>query len=453
MTDAGASSQAIAQMEIDAWTRVTQRHNLLAADQATVEANLAAARHDLESASYQSSVDWIAKEEQAMKESGATDVDVAKMRYDAYHRMAQRNIYDLQEQKEIADSLASAQQALTQALESQLLKARELDRDADLKKAQDDADAAEKAIQDRIDALDKQAAAQQAVNKLIDEQTKLTDLQRQRDEVAADKRFHLIQRDKDGNLVDTLTADTAKLADLDKQIADQKKTIEQTRADQELAAQKAKLDAELKAQQKHDKDVMAAKQAYWTQMTSQEQIAQDTHDAIVKKGLDQATKDINAYADNAVKQYQRAQAALMALGGATPPSSTSTSTGGGSSSSGGDYKKGSPDFDSNGNYTGDPGAPARTAAAVASTPSFVDQIAQTLQAIASRPTSAQLAAQAVMANTRQPAMTSAAAKMVVGGGIGAGVHIGTLKVQSASDDPRKVAMEVQAALLDSVRKL
>lgn len=331
MEDRGATVQQIAKMEADAWQRVADRDIYLADDRKRAVDELRRAKHDLASATYQTSVDWIEREKTAMERTGASEVEVAKMIYDAWGRVNSRRgtgVYLIEDERRATEELANATAALEKAIANDLRRAREYERDADLKAREDAFRAEERAIQRQIDALEEKSRSEDYITNLKKEQARLAELEADRAKIAADKRFELITVDRDGNLKAEMVADLRALENLDKNIRDQRTRIDDMIRDEERRKKRQALEEELAlAREKYDREIAAAR-AYWDKMLTEERLTQDTKQAIVKNGLEASLKNVQTYLGAMVTEYKRAQDEIIKAGGLVTPGVGSIGAGG-----------------------------------------------------------------------------------------------------------------------------
>lgn len=323
MRQRGATSQEIAQMEADAWARVAARDIYLAADRKRAYEELQRSKHDLAAATFQKSEDWIAAEEKAMRDAGSSDVDVAKMVYDAWGRVNARRgqgVYLLEDEKQAAEELQNSYERLVDAMEQDLRRAREYDRDRAIEALETERDAAVDAIQAKLDALDEQIEREDYLLSLKKEQEELARLESERANVAAIKNKRRVEYDENGNAQLVWTADDERLTELDKQIGDQKQRIADMERDHERRQQRAHLEQQLRKTQEHYDKKLEAEKAYWTALLTEERINSDLQYAIAKEGMDKTLAHVGTYLDGMVAEYQEAQAKIMSMGNISLPS-------------------------------------------------------------------------------------------------------------------------------------
>ncbi|KEO81488.1 phage tail tape measure protein [Tumebacillus flagellatus] len=316
MQDAGESSIAVSQMEMEGWSRVLQRTGLLAADRAKAQQEYDRAAKEYRSASFKDSEDWITENAEKMRDAGAEEIEIARSTYDAWARVvAKKEQYNPEDQIAATQKLADATRTLTHEIEASLKAAREIDRDADMAAIEKQAKANEKAVQDQIDALDKQTQAAKELADIEREREKLAELQDQRNKVADDKRYVKIEKDENGNLVEKRVADQAKLTDLDKQIKDQKDRIGDMERDQETRKQREQLEAKLQEVRDSNEKLKAAHEAYWRQLLSDERINADARASVEKNGLETTLGYVQDYLGRMKAEYIKTQNEIMAAGG------------------------------------------------------------------------------------------------------------------------------------------
>ncbi|PWK05298.1 phage tail tape measure protein [Tumebacillus permanentifrigoris] len=315
LQDAGESSLSIAKMEMDGWQRVLQRTGLLAADRAEAQKEYDRSAKEYRAASFADSEKWIGDNEKKMSRAGASELDIAKATYDAWARVnAKRSEYNPEDQVKATEQLAEAQVKLTDVIASNLKKARELDRDQDMAAIEERAKAMEEAIQSKIEALDKEAQAQKYLLDLENERKKLADLEEQRNRVASDVRFSKIEMEN-GVLVDHRVADTTRLAEIDKQISEQKAHIADMERDEATRQKREQYEKDLKDTKESNERLKAAHKEYWDKLVSDEQINADTRSAIQKNGLDTTLANVRTYLGEMQAEYDAAKAKIMSDGG------------------------------------------------------------------------------------------------------------------------------------------
>jgi hypothetical protein len=159
------------------------------------------------------------------------------------------------------------------------------------------------AIDANIQALQQEWAAQDNVNKL-------TDLQNQLSAVMADKRFEVVGLD--GKL--SYTYDTAKAADLQKQISDEQTKEAHDAQIQRLNDQKAALDTEITNLTNAYNEKKQQLDAYWAWKQSTDQIQTDANNLILKNGLTGALAYVQTYTSQMIDKYNSLQQAAALAG-------------------------------------------------------------------------------------------------------------------------------------------
>ncbi|WP_245884622.1 phage tail tape measure protein [Tumebacillus permanentifrigoris] len=333
MIESGASTLEIARMEEEAWARVANRQGLLAEDRKKAEEEYRRASKEAKSADFAESENWIAQYQKTSRDAGLTDIEIAKGVYDAWARVnAKKAQYNPEDQIKVTEQLREATIELENQIESALRKAREMDRDKDMAALEEQFKSELEAQQSKLDGLEKEATATKYLIDLERERQRLADLEDQRNKVAADVRFEIIDVDASGNLVKKRTADTARLTELDKQIADQKTRIGDMQRDEENRKQREQYDKEMKELRDSQDKKKAAHEAYWKDLLSSERINSDTRAAVQKNGLDTTLANVKTYLKLIQDEYTKKQGEIMAAGGLIPASSTGSFIGGGGSS-------------------------------------------------------------------------------------------------------------------------
>lgn len=273
------------------------------------------------SQSFQFSLDWIAAEEQRMRDAGESELDILQMKRDAYERLNSRRdqgIYLLEDQKRAADGLAESERQLIEAMKEEVRAGLQREKQADLDRITADRDREVAAIRAKIDALREEADAQDYLRRLEQERADLAELVANRNKVAADKRFTIIETDAAGQLVKKRVADTARLAELDKQIANQRGRIEEMERDERIRQQTQALEDEIKRVEDAADRKMKAQEAYWDALLAEERLTADIQHAIQAQGMANTLATVQEYTAKIIAEYKRAQAQVM--GGISLPS-------------------------------------------------------------------------------------------------------------------------------------
>ena len=342
--DQGRSAQEIAQMEVESYTWIAGQETFLADDRRRAEEALQAAKKELRGSTFQVSLDWIEQEEQAMKDAGKSELDIVKMKYDAWNRINSRKgqgIYNIEDEKRATSELANAYRELVDVLANDLRRARELDAKLSIEAAEQEAKAAEKAmekrhraeekeIEDRIKALDRQAEAEKSIADQQERQREIAELEATRARIAAVLDHEIIMMEN-GKLVKKLVADQEKLDEIDKQLADKRKEAAQKERDDHLRAERQKLQDELDAKRaanetelqelrEKNEQKLAALRTWWETQLSEEKINSDFREAINRDGMKNVLENIKTYLGSVETEYQATQDRIMRLGGLIPPS-------------------------------------------------------------------------------------------------------------------------------------
>jgi TP901 family phage tail tape measure protein len=170
-----------------------------------------------------------------------------------------------------------------------------------------------KALQEQKDAIDEMIQSLQEQWQIEDEMAQLSDLQSQLAAVEADKRYQIVT--VDGKL--EYTYDTARAAELQKQIDDQQKKIQRDKQLQELQHEKDALDKRLQNLQDFYDQAKQKLDDYWSYKLSQDNLNYEVDYLIEKNGLDKAFAKIDDYATKVINRYnaieQAANAAAAAI--------------------------------------------------------------------------------------------------------------------------------------------
>lgn len=242
------SAIEIAAYEVQAYQDAMNVAGLSAAKRLEFEKRYYAAKLELQSADFDNSQRWIDENDKAMERAGKSEIERLNAQVAAYERMNSRRgtgRYTLEQEREIADNLADSYYRMSQALDEAAQSAIDLQEKMAMDALEDDFERATDAIERQIDALEEKTALEDFSLKIARAQEELAEKQANRDKVAADKRFEYITRDKDGNLVAKRVADQARLDELDKQIADQKRSIDEMKRQEEIRLQREHLQKQL----------------------------------------------------------------------------------------------------------------------------------------------------------------------------------------------------------------
>lgn len=263
------SAIEIAQYEVQAYQDAMNVAGLSAAKRLEFEAKFYAAKLELQSADFDNSQRWIDENDKAMERAGKSEIERLNAQVAAYERMNSRRgtgRYTLEQEREIADSLADSYYRMSQALDEAAQSAIDLQEKMAMDALEDDFERETDAIERQIDALEEKTALEDYSLKIAREQEKLAELKANRDKVAADKRFEYITRDKDGNLVAKRVADQARLDELDKQIADQKRSIDEMKRQEEIRLQREHLQKQLEQERQNYEKRKAQTTAFYEWM-------------------------------------------------------------------------------------------------------------------------------------------------------------------------------------------
>lgn len=263
------SAIEIAQYEVQAYQDAMNVAGLSAAKRLEFEAKFYAAKLELQSADFDNSQRWIDENDKAMERAGKSEIERLNAQVAAYERMNSRRgtgRYTLEQEREIADNLADSYYRMSKALDEAAQSAIDLQEKMVMDALEDDFERATDAIERQIDALEEKTALEDYSLKIAREREKLAELQANRDKVAADKRFEYITRDKDGNLVAKRVADQARLDELDKQIADQKRSIDEMKRQEEIRLQREHLQKQLDEERRNYEQRKAQTTAFYEWM-------------------------------------------------------------------------------------------------------------------------------------------------------------------------------------------
>ncbi|MBO2942813.1 hypothetical protein JJQ72_02285 [Paenibacillus sp. F411] len=112
MEEAYKSETALAQMKVDAWTRVRDRYHKDSEEFKKADEELYRARKDLIRSQFSDSEEWIAKEERRMEEAGKTENEITQMKLAAWTRVRDRYHKDSDEFKRADEEVYRARKAL-----------------------------------------------------------------------------------------------------------------------------------------------------------------------------------------------------------------------------------------------------------------------------------------------------------------------------------------------------
>lgn len=199
MEDSGKSELAIAQMKIDAWTRMRNRYKKDSEEYKQADESLYQARKELARAQeteqarqFQVSSDWIKAEERRMQDAGKSEQEIAQMKLDAWTRVRGRYAKDTEWYKQADEGMYQARKSLvekTQKLADDLVKT-EKKAITDAKKAELDAIEERKkayveAQDAKIKAIDDLIAKEAELNVDADYETQLAEKQARADLLAS----------------------------------------------------------------------------------------------------------------------------------------------------------------------------------------------------------------------------------------------------------------------------
>jgi prefoldin subunit 5 len=227
---------------------------------------------------YQTLTDTLSSNTKALSDDSQKLVDITSQVTSEITNMLQTAYQDQQKMQE--DALTNTYQPQIDALNAQ-----------------------KTAIDGVISSLQAQWAAQDNVNKL-------TDLQNQLSAVMADKRFEVVGLD--GKL--SYTYDTAKAADLQKQISDEQTKEAHDAQIQRLNDQKAALDTEITNLTNAYNEKKQQLDAYWAWKQSTDQIQTDANNLILKNGLTGALAYVQTYTSQMIDKYNSLQQAAALAG-------------------------------------------------------------------------------------------------------------------------------------------
>lgn len=273
------SAIEIAQYEVQAYQDAMNVAGLSASKRLEFEKRFYAAKLELQSADFDNSQRWIDENDKAMERAGKSEIERLNAQVAAYERMNSRRgtgRYTLEQEKEISDSLADSYYRMSQALDEAAQSAIDLQEKMAMDALEDDFERATAAIERQIDALEEKVALEDYSLKIARAQEELAEKQANRDKVAADKRFEYITRDKDGNLVAKRVADQARLDELDKQIADQKRSIDEMKRQEEIRLQREHLQKQLDQERQNYEKRKAQTAAFyeWMRKETTEKLAE-----------------------------------------------------------------------------------------------------------------------------------------------------------------------------------
>ncbi|MDR9852891.1 phage tail tape measure protein [Paenibacillus sp. VCA1] len=199
MEDSGKNEVAVAQMKLDAWTRVLKRYKkdsdeYKQADEEVYNARKALARAQENEAKrqYDASAEWIKKEERRMQDAGKSEQEIAQMKLDAWTRVRDRYTKDSDLYKKADEEVYQARKSLvekTQKLVDESVKKQKAAIN-DAKKAELDAIEERKkaALADydaRIKAIDDLIAKEAELNVDADFETQIAEKQARADLLAS----------------------------------------------------------------------------------------------------------------------------------------------------------------------------------------------------------------------------------------------------------------------------
>jgi hypothetical protein len=119
MQDSYKTESQIAQMKVDAWTRIRDRYHKESEEYKKADEELYRARKDLLRAQFADSEEWIAKEERRMEEAGKTENEITKMKLAAWTRVRDRYHKDSDEYKRADEEVYRARKSLIQDLKKE----------------------------------------------------------------------------------------------------------------------------------------------------------------------------------------------------------------------------------------------------------------------------------------------------------------------------------------------
>ncbi|KOP64358.1 hypothetical protein AMS62_03110 [Bacillus sp. FJAT-18019] len=189
MQDSYKKDSQIAQMKIDAWTRVRDRYHKDSEEYKKADEERYRARKELLRAQFADSEEWIAKEERRMEEAGKTENEITEMKLAAWTRVRDRYHKDSDEYKRADEEAYKARKALIQDMKKEtddFYNAQKKKLDESLKSELDAIEKRKKAFVDaqneKIKAIDDLIAKEQELNVDEDYETELArKLARQKD--------------------------------------------------------------------------------------------------------------------------------------------------------------------------------------------------------------------------------------------------------------------------------
>lgn len=266
MEDSGKNEVEIAQMKLDAWTRVLKKYKKDSDEYKQADEEVYQARKELADAQkneakrqFDASSDWIDAEERRMQDAGKSEREVAQMKLEAWTRVRDRYTKDSELYKKADEEVYQARKAFTEktiSLAESLVKA-EKSAIAEAKKADLDAiEARKKAALDsydaQIDAIDELIKKGDELNSDADYETQLAEKRARVDLLASAVGPEGIQERED----------------LLKEIERMQLEHDRDMHKRDLEAQKDALQDEKDAQSKAFDDEKAAAEAQYDALTS-----------------------------------------------------------------------------------------------------------------------------------------------------------------------------------------
>ncbi|MGG3278790.1 hypothetical protein [Paenibacillus solani] len=191
MQDSYKKDSQIAQMKIDAWTRVRDRYHKDSEEYKKADEELYRARKELLRAQFAESEEWIAKEERRMEEAGKMENEITEMKLAAWTRVRDRYHKDSDEYKRADEEVYKARKALIQDMKKvtdDFYTAQKKKLDESLKSELDSIEKRKKAFVDaqneKIKAIDDLIAKEQELNVDEDYETQLAKKLARREELS-----------------------------------------------------------------------------------------------------------------------------------------------------------------------------------------------------------------------------------------------------------------------------
>lgn len=253
MQDSYKTEEAIAKMKIDAWTRLRDKYKKDSEEYKKSDEQLYQARKQLVRAQFDASSDWIEAESRRMEEAGKSENEIAQMKVEAWRRVRDRYAKDSEFYKKADEQLYQARKSFvkdTQKVAEDLYKAQKTNIDK-AKKAELDAieerkKAALSDYDERIKAIDRLKQKEREGNDDADYETLLAEKRarlallqsavgpdgiRERDELAKEIERMQLEHNRDLR---------------ERNLDEQKQTLQDEKTEREKAFDKEKSDAEAK---------------------------------------------------------------------------------------------------------------------------------------------------------------------------------------------------------------